>query len=67
MIITTTYNLPDEDYLYKQAFNAEYAWEAIHDSLLLIRNQQKHDAGTAEEILETVRIVLSEARARIDE
>ena len=67
MIITTTYNLPDEEYLYKQAFNAHYAWAAIHDSLSTIRSYLKHGIGTPDDILLNVQEFLSEARYRIEE
>lgn len=66
MIITTTYNLPDEAYVYSKAYHAEYAWEAIQESLDIIRKHYKYGQGTIEETLTNVQAYLADARSRID-
>ena len=66
MIITTTYNLPDEEDIYTQVYNAEYAWIAIRESLDIIRKHYKYGQGTIEETLTNVQAYLADARSRIE-
>lgn len=60
--LTITFHLPDDMDAFEKAHHAIYAWNAISESLTLIRNHLKHDQLTPVEVVAQVREILTEAQ-----
>lgn len=64
--ITVTYGAEDA-WAFTQAHLAPHAWQAIDAALHNIRNHYKHESTTIDQCLHDVLLVLTDAKAKLDE
>lgn len=66
MKLKLEFDLPEDREEYTRTYFANEAWSAIDQALILIRNHQKHDYLTADDVIERVRDMLGEAWGRLE-
>jgi hypothetical protein len=64
--LQVTYQIPEDQDAFQRAHFAAEAWAAIDDALYIIRLSTKHDARTAEDTVEALRVRLLEAKGRME-